>query len=169
MYKLHSWAIFLLLFLISCDFFSSKKKTEIPANWEMIEVFTDEIEELNEGGYYGLYYDHDNPEKDSLYEDSDDRIVAIAVSDSLEIGKSIAKIWVADSKQTLVLTSNETVDKKSYHRVYSNDDFSVDLNMKFWERIDGLDEEDMYIYRGKMKVTLNETGKSQEFKVKGGI
>jgi hypothetical protein len=41
--------------------------------------------------------------------------------------------------------------------------------MKFWERIDGMDEEDMYIFRGKMKVTSKEYKNSKEYKVKGGI
>lgn len=157
----------LLVLLWSCN--NGDKKSKLPQNWEMIEMFTDEIDELNEGGYYGLYYNRDNPEKDSLFEDSDDRIVAMAVADSLEIGKSTARIWVADSKQTLLLTKNTTDFQKKYQRTYSNDDFTVDLDMKFCERIDGMDEADMIIYSGKMRISQNGTGKVKEFKVKGGI
>ena len=157
----------LLILISSCN--NGEKVSKLPQDWEMIEMFTDEIEELNEGGYYGLYYNRDNPEKDSLFEDSDDRIVAMAISDSLEIGSSTARIWVADSKQILTLVKNTTVYQKSYQRTYENDDFTVDLDMKFSERIDGMDEADMFIYSGKMKVSQNGTGKVQEFKVKGGI
>jgi hypothetical protein len=160
---------FTLLVIGGCQFFKQDKVSKLPQNWEMIEMFTDEIAELNEGGYYGLYYNHDNPEKDSLFEDSDDRIVAIVVADSLIVGQSTAKIWVADSKQILTLESNDAVFEKSYHRVYANQDFTVSLTMKFCERIDGVDEADMLIYCGKMLVTQNGTTKSQEFKVKGGI
>lgn len=157
----------LLILISSCN--NGEKVSKLPQDWEMIEMFTDEIEELNEGGYYGLYYNRDNPEKDSLFEDSDDRIVAMAISDSLEIGSSTARIWVADSKQILTLVKNKTVYQKSYQRTYENDDFTVDLDMKFSERIDGMDEADMFIYSGKMKVSQNGTNKVQEFKVKGGI
>ncbi len=162
------WLLPVLVILVfSCN--RGEKISQLPQNWEMIEMFTDEIEELNEGGYYGLYYNRDNPSKDSLFEDSDDRIVAIAVADSLEVGKSTARIWVADSKQILTLTKNSTEYQKKYKRTYSNDDFTVDLDMKFSERIDGMDEADMILFSGKMRVSQNGTGKVQEFRVKGGI
>lgn len=155
------------IFLFSCK--DKKSEVKIPADWQMIEMYGDEIEELNEGGYYGLFYDRDNPLKDSFLEDSDDRIVAMVVSDSLVIGKSGAYIWAADSKQRLILTEDKTEKKTKYFRKYENEIFIVTLDMKFWERIDGLDEEDMYIYRGKMKITVKETGDSKEYRVKGGI
>lgn len=160
--------IFALLFLHSCNT-SNDNKSSVPKDWEMIEVYGDEIDELNNGGYYGLFYDRDNPLKDSFLEDSDDRIVAIAVSDSLVVNQSGAYIWAADAKHRLVLTEDKTEKKTKYYRKYANDIFTVTLDMKFWERIDGLDEADMYIYRGKMTITVNENGNSKEYRVKGGI
>jgi len=142
---------------------------KVPKDWEMIEMYGDEIDELNNGGYYGLYYDRDNPLKDSFLEDSDDRIVAIALSDSLEIEKSGAYLWAGDAKHRLLLIENQTEKKNKYFRTYENDEFSVTLEMKFWERIDGLEDEDMYIFRGKMKITSKENNNSKEYKVKGGI
>jgi hypothetical protein len=160
-----------ILILFSCNLFNKEKISTLPENWEMIDVFEDEIDEISSGGYYPLFRNEPKPKSDSIPPDEEinDRIVAIAVSDSLVLGKSTARIWVADSKQVLVLDKNETVDKKSYKRTYSNDDFTVDLDMKFNSRIDGLDEEDMIIYSGKMKVCQNGKSKCIEFKVKGGI
>lgn len=157
--------------LLSCDFFNKEKISTLSQDWEMIDVFEDEIDEISSGGYYPLFRNEPKPKSDSIPPDEEinDRIVAIAVSDSLEIGESTARIWVADSKQILILDKNETVAKKSYLRTYSNNDFTVDLDMKFCERIDGMDEADMMIYCGKMKVCQNGTGKCLEFKVKGGI
>ena len=36
---------------------SNSRNTSIPKDWEMIEVYGDEVAVLNEGGYYGLFYD----------------------------------------------------------------------------------------------------------------
>jgi hypothetical protein len=69
----------------------------------------------------------------------------------------------------LTLTEDKTEKKNNYFRKYEDENFEVTLNMKFWERIDGMDEEDMYIFRGKMKVTSKEYKNSKEYKVKGGI
>jgi hypothetical protein len=163
------YSIFCLLlsFFISCG--GDKSGSSIPKDWEMIEVYGDEIDILNEGGYYGLFYDRDNPLKDSFLEESDDRIVALAVSDQVAVGKSDAFIWVADSNFKLTLTEDKTEKKDKYFRKYEDDNFEVTLDMKFWERIDGMDEEDMYIYRGKMKVTSKNHKNSKEYRVKGGI
>jgi hypothetical protein len=76
---------------------------------------------------------------------------------------------VADSSFKLTLTEDKTEKKNNYFRKYEDENFEVTLNMKFWERIDGMDEEDMYIFRGKMKVTSKEYKNSKEYKVKGGI
>lgn len=162
---------FVFSIIFGCNFFNKEKISTLPQNWEMIDVFEDEIDEISSGGYYALFRNEPKPKSDSIPPDEEinDRIVAIAVSDSLEIGESTARVWVADSKHVLVLDKNETVDKKSYKRTYSNNDFTVDLDMKFCERIDGMDEEDMLIYCGKMKICQNGTGKCLEFKVKGGI
>lgn len=141
----------------------------ISKDWEMIEVYGDELAVLNEGGYYGLFYDRDNPLKDSFLEESDDRIVAIAVSDQLKIGNSDAYVWVADSSFRLILTEDRTHKRNKYFRKYEDDNFEVTLDMKFWERIDGMEEEDMYIFRGKMKITSKKYNNSKEYKVKGGI
>lgn len=158
----------ILLLTISCNFFKSKEETKIPDDWEMIEMFGDEITELNEGGYCPFFYNRDNPEKDSLFEDSDNRIVAIIVNSTNETGTSKAKIWVADSEQDLILKTNDAKDKNGYTRVYENDLFTVTMTMKIFERIDGLDDEDMIVYSGKMKVQRNGTDQFKEYKVKGG-
>lgn len=157
------------LFLgFSCNLFDKKEETKIPDDWEMIEMFGDEIEVLNEGGYCPFFYNRDNPEKDSLFEDSDNRIVAIIVNNFNETGKSKAKIWVADSEQDLILKSDESKDKNSYIRVYENELFTATMTMKIFERIDGLDDEDMLVYSGKMKIERNGTNQSKEYKIKGG-
>ena len=153
--------------VLSCG--ESNSTATIPKDWEMIEVYGDELAVLNEGGYYGLFYDRDNPLKDSFLEESDDRIVALAVSDQIAVGKSDAYIWVADSSFKLTLTEDKTEKKNKYFRKYEDENFEVTLNMKFWERIDGMDEEDMYIFRGKMKVTSKKYMNSKEYRVKGGI
>lgn len=163
----NSFLFLLVLLMVGCG--SGNSGPIIPKDWQMIEVYGDEVAVLNEGGYYGLFYDRDNPMKDSFLEDSDDRIVALAVSDQAVIGKSDAYIWVADSSFKLTLTEDKTEKKNKYYRKYEDDNFEVTLDMKFWERIDGMDEEDMYIYRGKMKVTSKEYKNSKEYKVKGGI
>lgn len=156
--------------LSSCSFFEEKKST-IPTNWEMIDIYEDQIDEINEGGYYPLYYNEIREKADSIPPDEEinDNVVAIAIEDNYNIGQSKALVWVADAKQTLLLESNEAVQNKSYHRIYANKDFTVDLNMKFSERIDGLDDMDMLIYKGKMTISQNGTNVSKEFKVKGGI
>ena len=155
------------IFFMSCG--GDQSETKIPKDWQMREVYGDAVDVLNEGGYYGLFYDRDNPLKDSFLEQSDDRIVALAVSDQVIVGKSDAYIWVADSNFKLILTDDKTEKKNKYFRKYEDDNFEVTLDMKFWERIDGMDEEDMYIFRGKMKVTSKEYKNSKEYKVKGGI
>jgi len=161
---------FLFLFvLLTMGCGGNDSKPTIPQDWQMIEVYGDEVDVLNEGGYYGLFYDRDNPLKDSFLEQSDDRIVALAVSDQVVVGKSDAYIWVADSSFKLTLTEDNTEKRNKYFRKFEDDNFEVTLDMKFWERIDGMDEEDMYIYRGKMKVTSKEYKNSKEYKVKGGI
>jgi hypothetical protein len=161
---------FLGLFLaLFCGCGDGESKSTIPKDWEMIEMYGDEVDVLNEGGYYGLFYDRDNPLKDSFLEASDDRIVAIAVSDKPEVGKSDAYVWLADSNFRLILTEDKSDKKNKYFRKYEDENFEVTLDMKFWERIDGMDEEDMYIYRGKMKITSKEYKNSKEYKVKGGI
>lgn len=166
MFKYFFYCLFIVLF-VSCG--DSKSGPAIAKDWEMIEVYGDEVDVLNEGGYYGLFYDRDNPLKDSFLEQSDDRIVALAVSENVSVGKSDAYIWVADSNFMLKLTEDKTEKKSKYFRKYEDDNFEVTLDMKFWERIDGMDEEDMYIFRGKMKVTSKEHKNSKEYRVKGGI
>jgi hypothetical protein len=163
----NSLLFLLALFIMGCG--GGDSGSNIPKDWQMIEVYGDEVDVLNEGGYYGLFYDRDNPLKDSFLEQSDDRIVALAVSDQVVVGKSDAYIWVADSNFKLKLTEDKTEKKNKYFRKYEDDNFEVTLDMKFWERIDGMDEEDMYIFRGKMKVTSKEYKNSKEYKVKGGI
>lgn len=163
----NSLLFLLVLLIMGCG--GGDSEPTIPKDWQMIEVYGDEVDVLNEGGYYGLFYDRDNPLKDSFLEESDDRIVALAVSDQVVVGKSEAFIWVADSNFKLKLTEDKTEKKNKYFRKYEDDNFEVTLDMKFWERIDGMDEEDMYIYRGKMKVTSKEYKNSKEYKVKGGI
>lgn len=160
---------FILFFILVSSCREHVSAPKIPKDWQMIEVYGDELDVLNEGGYYGLFYDRDNPLKDSFLEESDDRIVAIAVSDDLKVGKSDAYVWVADSSFKLTLTEDNTQGKNKYVRKYEDDNFAVVLDMKFWERIDGMDEEDMYIYRGKMKITSKEYNNSKEYRVKGGI
>lgn len=163
----NSLLFLLALFIMGCG--GGDSGSNIPKEWQMIEVYGDEVDVLNEGGYYGLFYDRDNPLKDSFLEQSDDRIVALAVSDQVVVGKSDAYIWVADSNFKLKLTEDKTEKMNKYFRKYEDDNFEVTLDMKFWERIDGMDEEDMYIFRGKMKVTSKEYKNSKEYKVKGGI
>ncbi|MBL7789307.1 MAG: hypothetical protein JNL75_05680 [Chitinophagales bacterium] len=166
---MYKYFILILLgaFIVGCGGGESEKK--IPKDWEMIEVYSDEVDVLNEGGYYGLFYDRDNPLKDSFLEESDDRIVALAVAEKPVVGKSDAYIWVADSNFKLTLTEDKTDKRDKYFRKYEDENFEVTLDMKFWERIDGMDEEDMYIYRGKMKITSKEHKNSKEYRVKGGI
>jgi len=170
MKRIFGLSILVSILFFSCHFFE-EKKSDLPTNWEMIDMFEDEIDEINEGGYYALYRNEPRPKTDSVPSDEEinDNIVAMAVESKIQKGKSKAIIWVADSKQILTLDKDETIDKKSYKRTYSNEDFTVDLDMKFFEKIDGMDEEDMYIYRGVMKISQNGTDKSQELKVKGGI
>ena len=164
-------ALLIFVFALGCQFFK-EKPSELPKDWEMIDMYEDQIDEINEGGYYALYYNEirKNDPNDSIPPDEEinDNIVAIAIEDHYTKDKSRALIWAADSKQTLFLTKNEVVEKKSYHREYANEDFTVELDMKFSERIDGLDDLDMLIYKGKMKVRQNGTDVVKEFKVKGG-
>lgn len=157
--------------LLSCDFFKSEKVSKLSDNWEMIDMFEDQIDEINSGGYYALFRNEPRPKSDSIPPDEEinDNIVAIAIDNELKVGKSNAIIWIADSKQILTLDKDETVEKKSYKRSYSNDDFTVNLDMKFCNRIDGMDEEDMLIYCGKMNVCQNGNPKCLDLKVKGGI
>lgn len=160
-----------ILLIVGLVLACNSKTTEfsVPKDWEMIEVYGDELDILNEGGYYGLFYDRDNPLKDSFLEESDDRIVAMAVSDKVKVDSSDAYVWLADTNFRLILTEDKTDKKQKYFRKYENEHFIVTLNMKFWERIDGMDEEDMIIYRGKMKIESKLHKNTKEYKVKGGI
>ncbi len=165
MYKVN--VLFLLLILFGCNS-NEDKQNEIPKDWDMTEVFYDQTPELLEGGYCAYFFRSNNVIADSLEVENDNSIVAMVIEPKMVIGKTKAKIWVEDNKEELLLSKDETKGTQKYTREFKNDNFTVSMTMRIVEVIDGMEEEDMFVYSGEMIVKQNGTNQEKKFKIKGG-
>jgi hypothetical protein len=160
--------ISLSVFFFSCHNNTEKDQKEVLKKWEMAEVFDDEAVEWLEGGYC-VYHFHENQKiNDSSSNENSGEMVAILIQPEIKLNATKAVIYVNDSKYVLKLIKDDTKKGVRWNRIFSNDQFEVQLQMKIIEVIDGMDEEDMEIYSGKITIKNLETNETKTYNIKGG-